>query len=113
LSCDPAADPSTTGEGAVESGEEEDDDDGEGEGDGEDDGEDDGEAVTGTGVASDRKSQPHDSQNRPVRGAEHAGQGSPAPSAPAGAGVAEEGDDEAGVADAIGGAPIRAPHSSQ
>ena len=80
-----------------------------------------GDDVTGTGVASDRKSQPHDSQNRPVRGAEQTGQGSPAPSAPAGApeedaaDAPDEGaDDEEGAEDdAMGGAPIRAPHSSQ
>jgi hypothetical protein len=77
-------------------------------------GDDVGEAVTGTGVASDKKSQPHDSQNRPVRGAEHTGQGSPAPSAAAGADVAGAADEGVeGVAEAIGGAPIRAPHSSQ
>jgi hypothetical protein len=73
-----------------------------------------GVAVTGTGVASDRKSQPHDSQNRPVRGAEHTGQGSPEPAAfgTAADGAGVEGA-EAGCCSATGGAPIRAPHSSQ
>ena len=69
---------------------------------------------SGTGVASDRKSQPHDSQNRPVRGAEHTGHGSPEPSPlpTEGAGAADD-DVAAETEDATGGAPMRAPHSSQ
>jgi hypothetical protein len=70
----------------------------------------------GVGVAVDRKSQPHDSQNRPVRGAEHTGHGSPDP-APAAAVASDDADgagaDVAGACWETGGAPMRAPHSSQ
>ncbi len=67
----------------------------------------------GVGVAVDRKSQPHDSQNRPVRGAKHTGHGSfePVPSPAEAAG--DDGADAGAACCETGGAPMRAPHSSQ